>query len=411
LKRSLLSRKKQGLEIGGLSYFFLWLNAVSAVLMYQYMHSSAFHIGFLLPSMLSGLGYYLGYRFALTGKPVPRIPFLLVFVIYSGLFALPVMSRFLWMNFHAAHFANECGRLLAFRACWFSKRSEAYFHLLLYLIIVCTCFGHYRADVTLLVFLPLHILVMYFALFSLYRDSLSDKRMLSVSNSILGVLGVVLVTVLLVSVLPAKKLWDFQIIPEKHRFYLAGEFEVPLGKTESLKIAFEKGLTANESSGFSKVIHQMLFDAYSVGAAISLPRINYWLVLACFLFLILIFLLYKKGKWLCLAIQVKYIDPWRILFIYHKKKHSVKHIESLFGVYERLWRHLRVPRKLNETPVEHLHKIALEKGEMIKSSLLIVQCMQDVVYGTKQIDNISEPLRCYLDLRSVIAPDVSYLFE
>lgn len=402
-------------ELSKHTYILLWLNSATSTLMAQYMmYGGFFPIIYLFPWICSAIGYRYGYLYATQGREVPRKTYLILLAVYTGIFALPPISRVFWFNFHPILFSYACGRLLMFRAVWLTKRFEAYLHLLLYSAIVFSCMAHERADFTLLVFLPLHIIVLVCALYSLYRDG---QRKLTGGLPIIpllqGLIAVIFFSVLLSVLLPATKIWDFQLIPDKvGKISLSKEGDAV---DRAMEYLMSKGGTANPESGLGDWLlqkMQMMYAYYQeiqryVGyLEIDLLFLIWWIIICVFLLF-----LWMARHHLFLMIMTLLIDPVRISYIADKDKVSKKDVLFLYRAYERLWAYKGIAREKSMTPVEHLVSIAKVSRDMVKPSLKITTTFQAVRYGDKKLSDLTNEIKEYLLLRATVHPNIETLFD
>lgn len=392
------------------SYMLLWLNSATSTAMAQYMMYSGFSpLVYLFPWICSAVGYRYGYFYATQGREVPRKAYLVLFAVYTGLFAIPPLTRMFWLNFHPILFSYACGRLLVFRAVWLTKHFEAYLHLLLYAVIVFACMAHERADFTLLLFVVVHIVMLLLALYSFYYDRKKEVvQRFPVVSLVQGFLAVILVSVLLGALLPAVKLWNFQLIPDKvGKISLSKDGDAV---DRAMEYLTSKGMTANPESSLGNWILEKLKIAYAYyqhapSLQVDLRFLLFWLIAWG-----LLLSLWVMRHYLALMLLVLLVDPIRISYISDKRNHERKDVMFLYRAYERLWKYKGIMREPSMTPLEHLFVIARETKGMAKPSMKIMQTFQAVRYGEKHVGSLVNEIKEYVLLRNTVAPGVDDFF-
>lgn len=391
-----------------LTYWAIAANACAAFLMSNYLLSSDFVGITIVVSLLTFASYTLGHRFASTGKQLPRKPYLLVLAIYTGLVALPPMARM-----KAAIFAYALARLLMFRAVWLTDRREAYVHLLLYFSVVATCFGHWRADWSLLPLLILYACSLVAALTLLHQDSQPvATRTIFPWSSMLGALplvAVITITLLLITpLLPGPHLQLFPDIPR------AGNSSESAGGTSSLEELLDgmahQPAKANPQGPFLAPVMEALQElAKLAGQAETLARqlhsqqgLLQWL-LPILLIIASLHLLQRQQQRIRLWFYVRLWDPWQMQRLSRMKPMPSHAINLLHNAFERLWHYYELPRPHNQTPLEHLYAIHGEYQIIGKPSTQLVHCFQSWRYGGQPAGDLAVAFRSYEQVRLVLS--------
>lgn len=383
--------------------------------MTQYMLAENFLFACIIPFCTSALGYYYGYRYATTGREVSRKPYLVLLCLYTGLFAIPPMTRVLWLNFHALMFAYECGRLLVFRGVWLQQRTEAYLHVLVYFIIVCSCMAHNRADFTLFILLPVYVLALVAVLFSLYIDNVNRPGW----SFSLGHLGWIFPAIFSASIalsilLPASKLWDFELVPQTGKYRLLSSSSSEDNANATMKFfAYleQQKLTANPDSPLGKWLQEKIISIQKYSIFSIHISLEFLVKIACYVvLLVIIFWIWRQRHKLWMAFRVYLIDALIVAMLSDKKQISRNDAMTIYRAYERFWSYNGIEREKGQSPFEHWQVINASANKLADVSRQMVSAYQPIRYGNYQYDPAAL-FCCYVALRSTIQLDMNFLFK
>lgn len=392
-----------------LTYWAIAANACAAFMMSNYLLTSDFVGITVAVSLLTFASYTLGHRFATTGKQLPRKPYLLALAIYTGLVALPPMSRM-----KAAIFAYALARLLMFRAVWLTDRREAYVHLLLYFAVVATCFGHWRADWSLLPLLILYACSLVTALTLLHQDSqAASARTIFPWSSLLGALplvaGITIVLLLITPLLPGPHL---QLFPDIPRIGNSSDSASGADGLEDLLDGMSRQpAKANPQGPFLAPVMETLQQLTKLAGqaealAHQLLDLLQWLLqwlLPILLIVASLHALQRLRQRIRLWFYVRLWDPWQMQRLSRKKPMPSHAIDRLHNAFERLWHYYGLPRSHDQTPEEHLYAIHGEYQIIGKPSTQLVHCFQNWRYGGQPTGDLTAAFRSYEQIRLVLS--------
>lgn len=391
-----------------LTYWAIAANACAAFLMSNYLLSSDYVGITVVVSLLTFASYTLGHRFASTGKQLPRKPYLLVLAIYTGLVALPPMARM-----KAAIFAYALARLLMFRAVWLTDRREAYVHLLLYFAVVATCFGHWRADWSLLPLLIIYACSLVAALTLLHQDSQPvAPYTIFPWSSMLGALPLVtVITIVLLLITPLLPGPHLQLFPDIPRIGNSSDPATGAGGLEDLLNGMAHQPTkANPQSPFLAPVMEALQalaklagQAEALASQLHSPqKILQWL-LPLLIIVASLHVLQRQQQRIRLWFYVRLWDPWQMRRLSRKKPMPSHAVDRLHNVFERLWDYYGLARSHDQTPVEHLHAIHGEYQIIGRPSTQLVHCFQNWRYGDQPAGDLTVAFRSYEQVRLVLS--------
>lgn len=384
-------------------YLAIAANACTAFAMSGYLLVTGWLSLTVVVSVITIAAYIQGYRYASLGKEVPKRPYMFILAIYTGLFALPPMARM-----KAAIFAYELARLLMFRAVWLRERSEAYLHLLLYFSVVATCFGHWRADWTLLPLLLPYAVTLIIALTVLHQDSLPKKRRSifpwsTVLASVPLVTALTLVLFLITPLLPGP---GIQLIPDMPAMGNGAAADGAGGLSGLLAGMAQQPAKANPQSpwlsdvlealrNLSQVAHQAE-SAMQLLARMLAPSVLIALLLA------LGHALWRKRQRAYLWWRVKKLDPWLLRRLAHQHPVPATAPQQLHAAYDRLWAYNGIRRSADQTPMEHLHAILKEYALLGSPSMQLVRYFHEWRYGSGSTAGFAKATECYERIRLVL---------
>lgn len=408
------------------TYAALALNASTAFLMSNYLLVDGWIGLTLIVGCITLAAYAQGYRFATTQKQLPRAPYLVVLVLYTSLFALPPMSRL-----KAAIFAYSLARLLMFRALWLTQRHEAYLHLLMYFAVVATCFGHWRADWTLLPLLGLYIASLLIALAMLHTDtSITPTNTVPAINTVntrttintakksrrlfpwFGLSAALPMTVLLSGLLlimtPLLPGPHWQLFPDMPRTSTTGEPGAISKLANALSTMAQQQMRASTDKSLQEATRQALTSAAAMAkklAEISLsitppPAWVWWLVA---LLIGLLYALWRARHTLWLSLQVNGTDPLLIYYLQQKKQPPANAPLLLYGAFERLWHYHGTARHAAQTPSEHLHAIQQHYGLLSRPSAQLVSFFHHWRYSPQPQGELHAAIKNYRQIRLVLS--------
>jgi hypothetical protein len=384
-----------------LTYMAIALNACTAFLMSNYLLTDGWLSLTAVVGLITFAAYLQGHRFSTTGKELPRKTYLAALILYTGLLALPPMSRL-----KAAIFAYALARMLMFRAVWLQSRREAYLHLLLYFAVVATCFGHWRADWTLLPFLGLYITSLLLALVTLHMDAAPAAArpafpMISLLSVLPATMTLALLLLLVTPLLPGPHI---ELIPDMPRISSMGDPGVAKKMEGMLNAMAHQKMRANSDKSLQQVMQQLLTQTAQVikkaaELTVDLHLPPWWLLIIA----LLGYLLWKRRQRLWLSIQVKWLDPWQLARL-DKKIIKPYHVPgTLHAAFERLWHYYGISRLPAQTPMEHIHAIRQEYQVLGKPSAQLVDFFQGWRYGQQSVAGYTEALNSYRQIRLVLS--------
>lgn len=391
------------------TYWAIAANACAAFMMSNYLLSYDFVGITVAVSLLTFASYTLGHRFATTGKQLPRKPYLLALAIYTGLVALPPMS-----SMKAAIFAYALARLLMFRAVWLTDRREAYVHLLLYFAVVATCFGHWRADWSLLPLLILYACSLVAALTMLHQDSQPViARTIFPWSSMLGALPLVaIITVVLLLITPLLPGPHLQLFPDIPRIGNSSDSASGAGGLKDLLDGMTRQpAQANPHGPFlAPVMNALQQLAKLAGQAealaqqlLDLLQGLLWWLLPALLIVVSLHALHRQRQRMRLWFYVRLWDPWQMQRLARKLPMQPHSVGQLHNAFERLWHYYGLPRSHNQTPMEHLYLIHGEYQIIGKPSTQLVHCFQNWRYGGQPAGDLAVAFRSYEQIRLVLS--------
>lgn len=402
------------------SYGAIAVNACTAFAMSAYLLLYGWAGVILLAGPVTLAAYGLGYRFARTGRTLPRIPYMIALAVYVGIFALPPMARL-----QSALFAYALARTLMFRAVWLTDRREAYLHLLVYFAVVATAFGHWRADWSLAPFLFAYLLSLMVALVLLHQDGreLSPQPRFPWATTLAGLPLALLLGMLLFAQTPLLPTPHLALIPDQPRPGQSGDEaggeRVPgddtggrggqdqdgggaLGRLQRL-LAYmsEQPMQANPQGGLMgpvsgalrelpRQLQQLQQGAQMAAVLLARALLQWWWLL---LLALLLLALWRRRHRLWLGAQVLWLDPWRLRRLARQPSPRADSPHLVYAAFERLWAWHGLPRARSQAPLEHLGAIAADYQVLARLSQQVVGFFQDWRYGGREPGGLAEAIR------------------